>query len=195
MMDLEDFRRLVECPICMEVPVDSIMYNCKNCHNICTECFDALPSQCCPIGRTCGYVFTITNGIPTPQRNRTVEGILEQFLKAESPKSKKKERKCDKSTTSDNQRNPSVLFTIASYAYWFLMVCLEKTATGSAKAIRLVLSSPTALWALFLSAAVICVLMLLYIFFYFFIFLSALFLCLRIIWKLSVTSPRGHQRS
>ena len=67
----EAFARLLECPVCLAIPVGRRIFSCSNGHNVCEDCFGNLGGRrpACPLGR-CAF------GWPAA-RNRTVEDMVE----------------------------------------------------------------------------------------------------------------------
>lgn len=63
----ETFSKILECPICFEVPLTTPILLCQSGHLICSECRKRV-NQC----GLCGKKFTSV-------RNYTVEGMIEKF--------------------------------------------------------------------------------------------------------------------
>ena len=45
-ISLEDLRRALECPVCLETPKAGPLYQCENGHILCSECIEKV--QQCP---------------------------------------------------------------------------------------------------------------------------------------------------
>lgn len=67
-MDPKLFRNLVQCPICLDLPRDIILYQCVNGHVLCSTCKTKV--HLCPTGR-CQFD-------KPPSRNRAMENLIMQ---------------------------------------------------------------------------------------------------------------------
>jgi hypothetical protein len=69
----EDMKRIVECPICFNMPRDGVMLLCINGHNVCATCKTRLETNNakCPQGN-CNYD-------DPPRRNRTVADLVDKL--------------------------------------------------------------------------------------------------------------------
>ena len=77
-MDLEDFKELLECPVCFET-IDSVpIYQCRNGHVVCKNCHTKL--ETCPICRQ------LHDG---PIRNLKLEEMVERLQLSLSEGTKK----------------------------------------------------------------------------------------------------------
>lgn len=45
----EENKRLLECPVCFEIPKVNRIYQCENGHMVCVDCYSKLPNAAnCP---------------------------------------------------------------------------------------------------------------------------------------------------